>query len=368
MAVWSSRAKNADFGHQEYNWVNRFPDKTTWELLWNQVCKDTTMAIGTLCFSFDFELGWPSRGLVSSPVANQELIEKTWTSVPGMLQILEKYDIPATWATVGAIMLQHPWKGRDRLQDPAYSCGQKNWYDFPEYNSSFSRCFYAPQLVEMILKCRAPQEIGSHTFTHVLMNRSGHPENLLDQELRLCNEVADEWGIRLESLVFPRNQCKQMSALVKNRYKIYRSLNTEWYWFKHHIPTSRDETKALGLIFPYVISGLRLLDEKFRLAPQSYDLNQYQELIELKHSAFLPGFSGVSRFVSVKDRVRRIECGINKAIRNKKILSVYFHPQNMNHRQDDCFEYFDSICRIASEKRDRGELAISSMTDLANSL
>lgn len=320
--------------------------------------------IGKLCLSYDFELAWGCRNNSTDP-AYGEQYEATWQTIPRMLRILESFEIPSTWATVGALMLEEDCDFSPlREYAPNYPWFRGVWYDIPKYSSSLRKRYYAPELIESILACPTKQEIATHTFTHIYASDPATSPELFDLELEACHEVARRWGVRLRSIVYPRNMVAHLDMLRKHNIKIFRSLDTEWYWFGHRFPTRIKAAKGIAKIPPFACAVGRLLNEKLAIAPPVFPLSQYEGIAELKHSCFLPGYSGVSKFVSAQERVRRMCKGIDAAIRKRAILSVYFHPHNFNYRSEDCLETFAAICRYAAKKRDEGVLEIVTMADI----
>lgn len=320
---------------------------------------------GTLVLSYDFELAWGSR--TSSQDADYGAShEQTFETVPAMLKILADFEIPSTWATIGALMLRDEWNPtKIPDQTPRYDWFEGDWYDIPSVHSKFRKRFFAPELVERILDCPTPQEISCHTLTHTYAADPATSRQVFDFEIRSCIEIAEQWGIELKTLVFPRNLVGHLDVLRNHGLLAYRSLNTEWYWFGHRFPTSLRRARGMAKVFPLMSNTCRLFDERLTLVPQVYQPSVDRGLVEIKHSAFLPGFHGVSRFVSGDQRVHRIIKGMKLAAQSGKVLSVYFHPHNFNYRRAECLSFFEAICRAAAEMRERGTLKVRTLREIA---
>src|SRR3989338_3258961 len=93
---------------------------------------------GIFVLSLDFELAWGMRG---DPAYKIDF-ERTREVIDRMLELFEKYEIKATWATVGELF----------LPGQAGNSGDQLWH--------------AAEVIEKIKKCRVPQELGSHSFSH----------------------------------------------------------------------------------------------------------------------------------------------------------------------------------------------------------
>lgn len=319
---------------------------------------------GKLVLSFDFELAWGCRRDSSDVNYGANYIQ-THQTIAGMLDVLRTYRIPATWATVGAIMLDRDWDFGPAWEiQPRYSFFRGPWYAVPRASSPVAAGFYAPSLIEAILNC-PDQEIGCHTFTHVYASDPATSPELFDYELACCQQVADKWGIRLTSIVFPQNKIAHLAITKKHGFSVYRSQNTAWYYWGRP-PIGRQNARGLGKLLPYASIFARYLDEWIPLAPPTFDLQYENGLTQVMHSTFLPGYEGVSRYIPAKKRVSRIVKGLHAAARTGRVLSVYFHPCNFNFRRDDCLRDFAQICRAACDMRDRGQLEVVTMREMSH--
>jgi hypothetical protein len=318
---------------------------------------------GKLVLSFDFELAWGCRR--DSTDGNYgAAYTQTHQTVTGMLDILRTYRIPATWATVGAIMLDRDWDFSPAWNiQPKYPFFRGSWYAVPKIDSPVAEGFYAPRLIEAILSC-PEQEIGCHTFTHVYASDAATLPELLDYELTCCRQVADKWGIHQTSIVFPQNKIAYLAIAKRHGFSVYRGPNTAWYYWGRP-PIGRQNARGVGKLLPYMSILGRYVDERIPLAPSVYDPQPRDGMVQIIHSAFLPGFEGVSKYISVQQRVSRIVKGLRAAARTGKVLSVYFHPCNFNIRRDECLRAFGEICRAAADMRERGELVVAAMRDFA---
>src|SRR4030042_3128688 len=73
---------------------------------------------GIVVFSADFEMAWAFR---FSKTKHQEAIEKGLaerSNIPVILDLFEKYNVPATWAIVGHLFLSQCKRGANGLAHP----------------------------------------------------------------------------------------------------------------------------------------------------------------------------------------------------------------------------------------------------------
>ncbi len=122
---------------------------------------------GTLIVSLDFELFWGMLD-VCALEDYQENVLGGKKAIGQLLELFQKYQIHATWATVGflfakdyeelsAYFPKNIPSYRDKALD-AYP-----WFEKIGKDEEEAPCFYAPALVRQVAQTPG-QEIGSHTF------------------------------------------------------------------------------------------------------------------------------------------------------------------------------------------------------------
>ena len=163
----------------------------------------------TFLISLDFELMWGVRDHadISSYGANV-LGERA--AIPRMLDLFERYDIRATWATVGFVFCQ----GKDELiasapaLRPSYvETGLSTYGYFSELGDGEKSdpYYFGASLIDRIRSCPG-QEIGSHSFSHYYCLEAGQTLAQFDADVEAAIAIARRRGIALKSFVFPRNQ------------------------------------------------------------------------------------------------------------------------------------------------------------------
>ena len=167
------------------------------------------MSRGAMVISFDFELAWGLR-TSSSDHSGYHGIERVREVVAGLLDIFQRLEIPATWATVGHLMLRSEDcpGGKFSYESPAprYPWFSGDWFDgIPGVEEPLADQFYAPDLVERIVGCPVYQELATHTFSHVDMGDPASSRDLADAEFGLCRRLTESWGRTMRSVVFPHN-------------------------------------------------------------------------------------------------------------------------------------------------------------------
>ena len=321
---------------------------------------------GILCINADFEMAWSGRRVPDDP-ARDGLFAGTPETVEKILAILDRWEIPITWATVGALMLTRPFDfGRFAEFNRADPFFEGDWYAPPTYGSPRTGFFYAPRTVEKILSAKTRHEIGCHTFTHIYLGAGSVSEKRFRLELEACAEAAKEWNLKPETFVYPSQFIEYDGILPEYGYRIYRRDALEWFRFgRPYIPsfnvTRRNRLRKL-------VGGLgKFVDERFRFTPDCYPTEKAApNLTRFVNSTFLPGFFGVSKYVTVGQRVRRLCKGIDRAVREGGVFSFFFHPWQFNRRREECLTALDRICGYAANRREKDGLRILTAGELAN--
>ncbi|MGH9857413.1 MAG: hypothetical protein ACRD4B_06170, partial [Acidobacteriota bacterium] len=193
---------------------------------------------GVFTLSLDFELIWGTldkrgpNGFRSACETERRYV------IDRLLELFVEFKIPATWCVVGHLMLdhcvcengvkhssivppKHSWVGDWFAHDP---CGDEK--KFP--------LFYGRSLVEKIRDCSIPQEIGSHSFSHVIFGDVGCSVETARTELAACVQAARDLNIQMHSFVFPRNSIGHLNVLSENGFRIFRGLEPHWF---NHLPS-----------------------------------------------------------------------------------------------------------------------------------
>lgn len=278
---------------------------------------------GGLIISADFELAWAFRysKTVSNPI---DMAQQARSNFPELLKLFDKFEIPITWATVGHLFLEgckkgdHDWMKRiPYFENRVWKYDTGDWFDHDPYSSySENPAWYAPDLIENILKAKVNHEIGCHTFSHIDFTDKNCPENVARQEIEACIEAAKPWNITFKSFVFPGGTYGNIKALKENGFKVYRR------------------------VLPERLSGIYQDD---------FGLN-------VTNSTQMIGLSYKGQ--SIQNSVWRIKQMINKAIRTNTIAHIWFHPSDTS-----ALVAFKSILPFITKKSENGNLWIGRMED-----
>ena len=293
--------------------------------------------------SLDVELIW---GYISEPTNKSISLMKNDDKngrgcIDSLLNLFEKHNIPATWAVVGHLFLDHcecedgvPHKDMPRFKEDWYSSD-------PCTDIQRDPLYYGRDIVEKILSNRIEHEIGYHSFSHIVFSEcSGE---VAEAEIKEGIKLAKGFGIMLKSFVFPENKFGHVDILKEYGFQIYRGPNLAG--------------KNVNKILP--VRTLNFAVSKIITPPV--------EPIWREGICELPSSMMFSDSLFPFTLVLRAELGIRKAIREKKIFHIFLHPESLI--ADPLLEKkLDKLLAFVAKRRDEEKLQVMTMSDLASIL
>jgi len=304
---------------------------------------NTLIADPIFIISLDTELIW---GYVRYPqdravklLSNDK--SKGRGSIDVLLQLFDKYNIPATWAMVGHLFLDHceneegvPHSNMPRFKENWYSCD-------PCTDIHQNPLYYGTDIVEKILSSSIEHEIGYHTFSHVPLSEC--TDEVAKAEVERGVELANELGLTLNSFVFPENKIGHIDILRDYGFKIYRGQNRPEKNINQSRLTWLKTFAVSRIIAPPVEPILRGGIWEIPTSMYFYD-SQFLFTITL-----------------------RAKWGLYQAIRQRKVFHIYLHPENLL-MQPSLANKLDSFLAFVAKRRDRGILKVLTMGGLASYL
>ena len=121
--------------------------------------------------------------------------------------------------------LAHP-----ELVRPRQSWRPGDWYaSDPCTERQRDPLWYGDDIVDAVLATRTPQDIGSHSFGHVLYGDPALTREAVDADLDACLAEAAKRGIILRSFAFPRNSEGHHEALRAHGFTAFRGADPTWH-------------------------------------------------------------------------------------------------------------------------------------------
>ena len=186
----------------------------------------------TFVLSLDTELIWGSFHHMS-PARFEAGYPNVRGTIRAILELLERYEIAATWAVVGHLFLERCERDVSGLAHPdvlhpRQSYWGEDWYSRDPCSShDRQHLWYGPDILDMIQAAKVSQEIGSHSFGHA---RYGDPEftrEAAESDLDACLAAARARGINLRSFVYPGNSEGFHELLRERGFRAYRGTGPE---------------------------------------------------------------------------------------------------------------------------------------------
>ena len=299
---------------------------------------------GVFTVSIDFELIWGTLDLFGPDRFRRACEVERKVVVDRLLELLAEFEIPATWCIVGHLFLDRCEGGHREMVRPHHSWVEDDWFARdPGTDIERDPIFYGRDLVGKIMACPVPQEIGSHSFSHVIFGDPGCSRETAQSELAACVRLAEERGFKLQSFVFPRNMVGHLDVLRDYGFACYRGPEPGWY-------ESRN--------WPKPVKRLAHLWDVIAASQPPVSLPEYSEsgLWNIPASMIYFPMDGIRRYIPMERRVKRAVKGLEAAARQQRIFHLWFHPTNLAQETEVMFKGLRAICMRARELKNEGKL------------
>lgn len=311
---------------------------------------------GVFVFSVDVELLWGFHDI--GPARHRSYAARERDAIRGLLDVLAKHDVPATFATVGHVFLERcgPRGARPHpeLSRPSYPWVDGDWYaEDPCSDAASDPLWYGPDIVAEIARARPTHEIASHSFSHVLFGEAGCDAQVARDELAAF-AAASYGSPPARSFVFPRNSVGHLDALAAHGYWCYRGPDP--WWFKR-LPGGIARRAA------------HFADALFAMTPPVARARRTSEgLWDIPGSMLLLGREGPRRLIPRQSRVRKAARGLDAAVRDGAIFHLWCHPWNLATDPPAMLDTLDGILEEVAWRREARKLAVHTMGSLAAEL
>ena len=276
------------------------------------------------CISADFELSWAWRERNSA--FREMRASRARRNFPFLLDLLQDFKLPVTWATVGHLFLHDCRRGRqgrahaDMPRPVANQRWQGDWYRHDPC-TDFKRDphWYAPDLIEQLIQSPVKHEIGSHSFSHIEYSSASSTSDLVRREAEECMAAMQPYGLRPRSLVYPFN-------IMGHSH--------------------------LGLLAGLGITAVRHRDEKVRLSYPERDPSGVYKLYESMN------LRDPDRY----DYLDKAQIFLDRAARRQAVYHLWFHPSD----EPALFEGpFSRILAELAARSQGGRLWVATMQEIA---
>ncbi len=299
---------------------------------------------GTFMVSLDFELFWGMLDCCALE-AYQDHVLGGRKAIPELLKLFQKYDIHATWATVGFLFAEDYQELSQYFPEekPAYT--DKSLDAYAEFgrigkNEQDAPCFYGASLIRQIAQVPG-QEIGSHTFCHYYCREKGQTVEQFAADMAAAKQLAGDKGYRLTSVILPRNQCEPEYTEVLRQcgFTAYRDEENDWIHEK--------------IKFRPLLRILRLMDVYFPLTGRGGYVPECENGIWnlVGSRMYKPIFRPLEALEGLK--MRRIKKQMLHAAKNGLTFHLWWHPHNVGVRTEEHLAQLEEIFRYYRELKEK---------------
>ncbi len=287
---------------------------------------------GIVVFSADFEMAWAFRFSKTKHKSAVVTGLRERKNIPSLLKLIDKYNIPVTWATVGHLFLDtcnrdgtglpHPEMPRPSFfENNNWNFDNGDWYKHdPCTDMLTDPAWYASDLVDQIITSSSGHEVACHTFSHADFTYENCPIELAEAELNACISVAEKKGKKLKSMVFPGGTFGHFETLKEKGLICYRMP------MKYHID------------LPYIDDhGLVVIPSSLGLDKDPYG---WSKEFHLKM---------IGKF-------------LEKSAKHKLICHFWFHPSMGSWYLENVMP---DVLKMVAEYRNSGKIKVSTMGMLA---
>ena len=280
--------------------------------------------------SLDFELHWGVSYRLTVEQYKKNL-DGTRDGINKTLQVFNENNIHVTWATVGFLFFDNKTELLKNVPKKLPHFAHKKFSNYELLNeignNEEADPYHFGWNVLKNIKEYKNQEIATHTFSHLYCLEDGITANDFRQDLLTAIEVGKQKGIKIESIVFPRNQFnEEHTAICKELGIIYRS-NPDGYFYKG---TKTEDQNIF-------IKGFRFIDSFINiLGHTDFSLQECNnnDVLNVKGSRFLRPFSNKFKFLE-NLKIKRIFAEMTNAAKNGNAYHLWWHPHNFGVHTND---------------------------------
>lgn len=280
--------------------------------------------------SFDFEIGW---GDITNPNwARREangVYDRLRHVLPEILGEMDRLEIPATFATVGAMFDNPSRRSLDHLPPGASEvvCDV--------LKGAKASSFDGRDLFERVLGASAGHSIASHSYSHVPFTHEGVDAAFVREDLRQFKRVLGSYGLSTDRFVFPENREGYHSTLVEEGFRQIRVAA------KNRFANRFLYLATIAIVPPPMVEEIA--------GPQGCVRH---------HGSML--FNDAGRRSRIPLLMRRVELGISRLRKDGGAFHIWSHPFNFAESDALKASFITMLKRLAAE-RDAGHLEIGTL-------
>jgi Polysaccharide deacetylase len=310
---------------------------------------------GVFTLSLDTEIAWGTfdHGGLTRYARHFDQIRPV---VRRLVSLLDAYNIPATWAFVGHLLLQRCQREKDGTIHPDVLRPRYDWFSAdwhacdPATDIRRDPWWYGTDLLEMVVEAQSNHEIATHTFSHIVVDDPNCTPEIFRSQLQACADLHKKHGLPFQSIVYPRNKVALLDVLPPFGISAYRGPAKRWY----------------SRLSPPLVKAFRLMDHSLPFPPPTYGLGEIrtESPTNVPASMFYMPRDGFRRAIPIWARVQKAKLGLGRAAARGELFHLWFHPFNLA-SDPHLFDGLAEILAFASELRSSDQLRILTMAQVA---
>jgi len=301
----------------------------------------------SVVISVDFERRWGLHYLLgTNQDAYREHLENVQPVVLGLLRMFTARNLRATWAAVGALACRD-WSEYfarapqpPKYHNPALAISPR----YAERDRD-GQLYFAPELL-CAVHATPGQEVGTHSFSHVLMREPGVTADDVRADLAAVACLwRERFGAPPVSLVFPRNQVAFLPTIRSCGIRMWRGNEAAWYYDCNETSSTRPLARArrlLDAVNPFVRHA-RAREGDMTRATLFLRTNLPAPLWTLHRARILNELD---------------------ALRPPAVFHIWWHDHNLGAHLQERLGRVEQVCDMIAERSLRGFLVSQSMGDL----
>ena len=285
------------------------------------------MPNGAVTISVDVELAWGNWDNITA--AQLALVEEHERAIVArLIEILDRHQIPATFAIVAALLDRDSAAGRPGRED--------SWY--------------APDIVEMITSASVKHDIGSHGGRHIYLDQVCDAE--ADDDIAFARSTHVANGLAFGSFVFPRNRIGKKQVLERHGVKVFRGEDEAWH------QRIRNRQQLAG-------RAANLVDKMLPIAPEAVQPVRDGGMVNVPGSMLFMSRNGLRRFAAANVTATKLRRGVAAAAAGGGVFHLWFHPSNFYHAREAQLALFATFIQELAEQSASGAIGVKPMASFA---
>jgi len=297
--------------------------------------------------SVDFERRWGLHHRLGLDfAAYREHLENVQPVVVSLLQLLTARHIRATWAAVGALACRD-WTEYFARAPLAPKYENSTLAISPRYAEldRDGHLHFAPELLRLVYTSHG-QELGTHTFSHILMREPGVTADDVRADLGAVARLwRERFGAPPISLVFPRNQVAFLPVIRSCGIRIWRGNEAGGHYDCNESSTNRPIARAR-----------RLLDAINPFARHASVVEGDMTRASVFLRTNLPGPAWALHCARIRNEL--------DSLRPPQVFHIWWHDHNLGADMLRRLARVEQVLDMVAERCQRGRLVSQRMGDL----